>query len=49
MSMKSLYSKQSGKKKKEDKDRANNPCSTNYPGPEALSESETKAFTNFLT
>ena len=24
--------------KKEDKDRANNPCSTNYPGSEALSE-----------
>lgn len=29
--------------------RSKNPCSTNFPGTQALSEPETKAFSSFLT
>lgn len=35
--------------KKADKNRTSDPCSTNYPGPQAFSEPETLAFKNFLT
>lgn len=35
--------------KKADKKRGSDPCSTNYPGPEAFSEPETRAYKNFLT
>ena len=34
---------------KADKNRATNPCATNFPGPTAFSEAETVAFKNFLT
>jgi len=35
--------------KKADRNRAGNPCSTNFPGIKAFSEPETVAFKNFLT